>query len=221
MNKVALFDFCETLANFQTADPFVDYVRESKQSKRMIFWERLKKLHDKSRIVGLIEYFFFRNQSLAKRLKCYQLKGLSKLYLEKMAKCYYDEVIRPNLIPKMVDELEKLKDSYKIYLVSGGYDLYLNYFVKEFSLDGCISTKIKFEDGVCTGTFDGKDCMNFNKVKLLDHFFKVKPNHVIAYSDSKSDLPMLRWADEGIVVIKNNRGNWNNHYNFKEIVWES
>ena len=27
MNKVALFDFCETIANFQTADAYVDFVR--------------------------------------------------------------------------------------------------------------------------------------------------------------------------------------------------
>lgn len=219
MNKVALFDFCETLANFQTADPFVDYVRVSKQSKRMVFWDNLKKLHDKCRLVGFIEYLFFRTQSVGKRLKCYQLKGLSEMYLKEMAKCYYEEVIKPNLIPRMVEEMEKLKSSYDIYLVSGGYDLYLNYFVKDYSLNGCISTKIKFKDGVCTGTFDGNDCMNFNKVKLLETFFKVKPKHVIAYSDSKSDLPLLTWANEGIVVQKVDKPKWASNYNFKEILW--
>ena len=34
MKKIALFDFCETIANFQTADAFVDFVRFNENKKK-------------------------------------------------------------------------------------------------------------------------------------------------------------------------------------------
>ena len=33
--KVAFFDFCETLVDFQTADAFCDYVRERTKKTKM------------------------------------------------------------------------------------------------------------------------------------------------------------------------------------------
>lgn len=220
MNKVALFDFCETLANFQTADPFVDYVRDHRQQKRMVRWEKIKRLHDRSIIIGLIEYIFFPKFSISKRLKLFQLRGFCKSDLEIFAKGYYKEKIKPNLIKKVLEEMTSLKsEGYKIYLVSGGYDIYLKYFVQDYELDGCISSKIGFKGNICTGHLDGKDCMFDNKVTLLDRFFVTKPSFTVAYSDSKTDIPFLKWADEGVVISKNRPKEWAGDNNFREIIW--
>ena len=40
----------------------------------------------------------------------------------------------------------------------------------------------------------------------------------IAYSDSISDLPLLQWADEGVVVSRHKSQAWAKTYGFTEIV---
>lgn len=219
MNNVALFDFCETLANFQTADPFVDYVRRHHPSKRMIFYNKLKWCHDRLRLFGAFEHQFLPNKSISKRLKLYQLKGLQRKELVLLAEQYYKNVVKPNLIKEMISELLRLKKEYKIYLVSGGYDLYLKYFVEDFGLDGYFSSRIGFKDDICTGKLEGEDCMYENKVHILENYFNKSACEIIAYSDSKTDMPLLTWADEGIVVSKNHSQKWARTNNLKEIIW--
>ena len=219
MNKIALFDFCETLANFQTADPFIDYVRNYHPSKRMLFFNKLKLYHDRLRLFGAFEHIFFSKKSISKRIKLYQLKGFQKEELISLAEQYYKNVVKPNLINEMISELLRLKSEYKIYLVSGGYDLYLKYFVEDFGLDGYFSSKIGFNDGICTGRMEGDDCMYENKVKILENSFNKAGCEIIAYSDSKTDMPLLAWADEGVVVSRNHGQKWAKDNNLKEIIW--
>lgn len=219
MNKIALFDFCETLANFQTADPFVDYVRKNHPSKRMLFFDKLKLFHDRLRIFGAFEHLLLPQNSISKKIKLYQLKGFHKKELVLLAEQYYKNVVKPNLINEMINELLRLKNEYKIYLVSGGYDLYLKYFVEDFGLDGYFSSKIGFIDDICTGRMEGEDCMYENKVKTLENSFNKAGCEIIAYSDSKTDMPLLAWADEGIVVSKKHSQKWAKDNKLKEIIW--
>jgi len=219
-NKVALFDFCETLANFQTADPYVDYVRTKVGSSRMRRWEVIKSFYDKSKCLQFALIKLFKNDSIGKSLKLYQLKGLEENLLGALARQYYLEVIKPNLITDMCTELVKLKnEGYKVYLVSGGYDLYLKYFVEDFKLDGFWCTKIAFKDGICSGLFEGKDCMREQKVIVLNKFFTQKPGYSISYSDSESDLPFLKWTTDCFVVSNKHSQEWAIKRGLKEIIW--
>ena len=72
-----------------------------------------------------------------------------------------------------------------------------------------------------TGFFLGKDCLFQQKVVLIEKYIKdnhLKFSETIAYSDSKTDLPLLQWADEAIVVSKNESQAWASSYGFKEII---
>lgn len=220
MNKVALFDFCETLANFQTADPFVDFVRNEVGTSRMSLLERLKRLFDKTAILNYVFVHILKENSFGKKLKLYQLKGLKKETLDALAYKYYTSVVKPNLIPRMIGELTTLQDQgYLIYLVSGGYDIYLKHFIREYGLSGCISTRIKFKDNICAGKFDGLDCMNVNKVLLLNAYFSPKPSYTISFSDSRTDTPLLSWTNEAYVVSRQQHQDWVDKFNYKEIIW--
>lgn len=220
MNKVALFDFCETIANFQTADAYVDFVREKLQNKRMCRLERMQNCLRKLKLIQVIDKLTKYRYSINKRIKLYQLRGQSYFELRELALEYYQERIRPNFIPSMLEKLLKLKEQgYSVLLVSGGYDIYLQYFVDEFALIGLISTKVEFKDDVCTGKFDGIDCLRGGKIELLNQFFKEKPNYSVAFSDSISDLPFLKWVNEGFVVSHNKHQIWSEINNLKEIIW--
>ena len=219
-NKVALFDFCETIANFQTADAYVDFVREKLNDKQMYKMERMQNLLKKIKLIQIAERITGNKYSINKRIKLLQLKGQSYLLLQELAKEYYQERIRTNVIPEMLNKLLELKaEGYKIILVSGGYDIYLSYFVNEYSLSDVISTRIGFKNNICTGRFDGVDCLRDGKTFLLDRYFDSRPKYSIAFSDSISDLPFLNWADEGVVVSKVKSQKWAKDNNFNEIIW--
>ena len=220
MNKVALFDFCETLVNFQTADAYVDFVREKLQVKRMNRLERIQNCSFSRRIIWVAERITGYHYSLNKRLKLLQLRGLSCDILQKLAKDYYYSVIKHNFIPELIDRMIELRNNgFDIYMVSGGYDVYLRYFVEEYCLTGLISTRIGFYNKKCTGKFDGIDCLREGKIILLDKCFKTRPAFSMAFSDSVSDLPFLRWADEGYVVSRNIPQEWAKENKLKEILW--
>ena len=218
--KIAFFDFCETLANFQTADAYVDYVREQTQSKRMLKLERFRDWGIKIRIFWLIDKLTRGRYSIYKMSKLYQLKGFGRDELEQYAIRYYQEVIRPNFITKMVDILrQKKSEGYEIVLVSGGYDIYLKYFAKEFCVNNVISSRIMFNGNICSGLLWGIDCINENKVILLNKQYKREELVSEAYSDSISDKPFLSWVNTGYVISKNKSQKWAINTKYKEIIW--
>lgn len=219
-DRVALFDFCETLVNFQTADAYVDYVRQKLHDKRMHGLERLQIRLRRIKLIQLFDKITRYRYSINKRIKLWQLKGHQLSELDELAKGYYMEKIRPNLIPEMVEKLLELKsNNYSIVLVSGGYDIYLRCFAEEYELNGVISTKIGFKNNVCTGKFDGYDCLRDGKVKLLNNYYLSKPKYCCGFSDSSSDIPFLRWVNDGFVVSRINHQEWSTQNNFKEIIW--
>ena len=221
-HKYAFFDFCETLVSFQTADAFVDYIRSMRKNKRMENLESVQLFLRRFFIIRILEKITGYRLSINKRLKLFQLKGISQPEVEKYSYMYYVDKVKPNFIHVILNQLILLKkEGYHIFLVSGGYDVYLKHFVNEFNLDGIISTRIGFRNGICTGKFNGVDCLNENKIKLLNKVFREKPKTTISFSDSKSDLPFLNWTNEGVVISKNVSQDWAINNNFKEIVWDS
>lgn len=222
-DRVALFDFCETIVSFQTADAFVDYVRNRIESRKMRFLENVRELMIRFKISVYLERFLqllVGYNGINKKLKLLQLAGLSEEELIVYAQDFYENEIKSNLITDVYEIVKSYIDKgYLVGLVSGGYDVYLKYFVEENELDFLISSQIEICNGKCTGRMKGIDCMAENKPKLLNSFFLRKPDFSIAYSDSISDVPFLNWASEGVVVSQNLHQDWISNYNFKELIW--
>lgn len=220
MNKVALFDFCETLANFQTADAYVDFVRENLNDKRMWRLERIQNFLRKIKLIRVAEKLTKYKYSINKRIKLWQLRGIAVDDLQNLADRYYEERIKPDIISGLLERLLTLKkQGYSVFLVSGGYDFYLRCFAEEYELSGVISTRIGVKNGICTGMFDGIDCLRDGKIYLLNKYFTIKPKYSVAFSDSISDVPFLNWATKGYVVSKKKHQEWIDDYNFNEIIW--
>lgn len=222
-NKLVFFDFCETLIKFQTADKYIDFCRKRLHSKRMNLLQTITIVLTKSYCFRIINRFF-PNNTIRKRLILSQLKGIEYVVLDNLAKEYYEQCLKPAIIPKMRDRLlAHLQSQDNVWIISGGYDIYIKYFVDEYSLAGYISTNIAFtKKGICLGCFTGLDCMRQNKVYLIEEklSFLLKNTDTVAYSDSVSDLPLLLMAKEGFVVSKKETQNWAMENNLKEIIWE-
>lgn len=227
VNKLALFDFCETLVSIQSADRFIDFIRSQQSSLRMHFLEKSRLLLVYSQIFRFINKIFPHN-TWHKELKLYQLKGLSKAALNKFAEQYYHTILKPKLISKIVDQLrQKQKLGYKIMVISGGYSLYLQYFAIDFKINSndVVATDINFDKhNICTGRIAGLDCMHNNKIVLLKQKLGnleiYNLSESVAYSDSISDLPMLTFVGHGIVVSSKKQV-WASQNKFKEIVWST
>lgn len=220
-DRVALFDFCETIVNFQTADAFVFYVYEKIHSRKMHIKDIIRRYLIKFRIIRLLNRVSNHEYSIHKKIVLWQLKGIDYATLNKCAKEYYDNRIKPNFINGTIRELQKLKSmGFYTVVVSGGYDIYLKYFIDEYKIDKLISTELDYKNNICKGTWKGHDCLRQEKVRRLNKIFNPKPQYSISFSDSFSDLPMLNWTNEAVVVSKHKSKSWANKYNFKEFIWE-
>ncbi len=198
-NKIALFDFCDTLVNFQTGNAYIDYIREQKNSLIINFRHKLHKILFKIKIKINKNYFGKMDYAAV-------IKGTTKQELDFYAKRFYIEKVRPRLIQNSINELKRLqKAGYRIFIVSGGYENYLKYFAEEFRCEKVFATKLQCnEKGIFTGKFDGLDCMGKNKIILLNEYLKdenLKNYDTVAYSDSPSDIPLLKYAKKGYVVV--------------------
>ena len=220
-NKIALFDFCDTLVDFQTGDAFIDFIRENTKKKKALFFENFRMFLIKTRFFSILSKFFPSN-NWHKKLKLFQLKGSTKSEIEYLSLLYYSQRIKPRLITRIVQELELYKEKgYAIYIVSGGFTDYIIHFCKEFEINEPIATNIKYQNGICLGVIDGIDCMHaakIDKIKKIIDLSNIDFEQSVAYSDSITDLPLLTIVKNGVVVSKKHSQNWAASNNLKEVI---
>ncbi len=196
--KIALFDFCDTIVDFQSGNPFIFFVINKKKSKLLHLKNIFRKL--KLKLIRTVIKSYPDKRDILKLLK-----GLTRDELDSIAQDYYLYEVRTHFNKEVIDKLNELKEqNYKIYVVSGGYSIYLKYFIEEFDLDGLFATDIKFNtNNICEGVFDGYDCMGWEKYYRLKRFFKEKNinnSEIIGFTDSKSDIPMLKLCTKKYAV---------------------
>lgn len=216
--KLVIFDFCGTLISFQTADRYVQFcVKRLQDNSAVQCRHRLVQLMDMFRVFKIYNHICKAN-NFRKRTILWQLKGVSYEVCDRLAKEYFEEELLPNVVQPIVEKLKgHLKNGDRVYILSGGYDVYIKYFAQHFGVQETISSKIAFRDGLCTGKMDGKDCMRENKLEYIRPF--LKGAETFCYTDSKSDLPLLEIVDEPIVVSKEYPQNWATERNYQQITW--
>lgn len=191
--NVAIFDFCDTLVNFQTADEFVKYTfsRYPNRLKRNVVFFPIKR-----KLIG--------NKSALLSL----LRGLTEGEIDEAAMSFYDNIVQSNIFTSMEDIIHTYQESgYKIIIISGGYSVYINLYAKKHGIDKVIANDFAYKEKAGQKIFRGKctakDCMNQEKVFRLEDYLKgTSIEKSVAYSDSLSDLPILKWADKGVLVSK-------------------
>ena len=221
-DSYVIFDFCQTLCDFETADAFVEYVCEREISKRIKLLCGFECLLQRTKLVTLFDVFgHFAHYSLWKRLLLWNLKYISRESLEKYAEAFYKERVKPHLINETLIKLHNAKhNNFKVAVVSASYDIILKYFVKEYGVDLLVTNQLKYRNEIFTGNISESDCIYKNKVHRF--YNAVHPNNVDvieSYGDSKSDIPILSIAKQGFVISRESHKQWVEHTNFKEIIW--
>lgn len=220
-DKVVLLDFCGTIVPFQTANLFVDYVAKKKPTKHSKRTKKWMSFLNEIRLIGAMRRLF-PTWYIDKRFILYMLKGKTETELRTEAKNYYEDLIKPNFIKEVLDEILKLKDEgFLLCILSGGYDIYLEEFAKEFGIKHIISSCIEFKDSLATGRMVGKDCMNKNKIRLLRNHFPDDSDLSGWYffSDSITDLPVLQLVGHPVVISNGESQKWARSRSIKEIIY--
>ena len=216
--KLVIFDFCGTLIRFQTADRYVQFcVKRLQDNKVVQCRHKLVQLMDTFRIFKIYNHICKVN-NWRKRMILWQLKGVSYEVCDQMAKKYFEEELLPNVVQPIVEKLKwHLANGDSVCILSGGYDVYIKYFAEYYGVKEILSSKVAFCKGKCLGKMEGKDCMRENKLAYIRPY--LNGERTIFYTDSKSDLPLLKMVDEAIVVSHDASQQWAETCNYNQIIW--
>lgn len=90
----------------------------------------------------------------------------------------------------------------RLVLLTASLDLYVEDLARRLGLGEVLCTRAEWRDGRLTGRLAGANVKGVEKVRRIADLLGTEREgwHVTAYGDHHSDLPLLRWADRGIVV---------------------
>ncbi|NDJ26628.1 HAD-IB family hydrolase [Campylobacter sp. MIT 12-8780] len=186
---LALFDFCETLPNFQTLDSYLpmagalnpNYTEEKNMKRR-------KEYQEKGMIYPRYEHLIDFPISEAKKLARHFI---------------YEEVL-PKLNRNILQKLFYHQDNgHTIVIVSGGLEIYIKEFAKIYNIEHVVAVALETIDEKLTGNIDGIHTMQERKLYKLDQMLDLKKydlKNSYAYSDCVSDIPLLSLVGNANVV---------------------
>lgn len=109
--------------------------------------------------------------------------------------------LRPGALAAM--ERERAAGS-RLLLATASYDFYAADFARALGMDGCIATPSLKDGARLLPGLPGENCYGLEKLRRVEAALGIDPEgprpRIVFYSDDKSDLPCLLWADEGVVV---------------------
>jgi len=113
--------------------------------------------------------------------------------------------ILPRVYPQMLDEVNAHRDAGRAtFIVSAAGNGVVEPLAAVLGMDGGIGTRYEVDDaGAFTGRFDGPFVYGPGKVEAMESFAAahgIELAESFAYSDSISDLPMLRAVGNPVVV---------------------
>ncbi len=131
-------------------------------------------------------------------------KGIKANKIDQAIKDKVLPFIRNKIFPQAVEEIERLKgENYYIVLVSASLKNIVQPLVKELNVNDYIATELEIKNGIFTGKVKGDFVNNLNKQKAIEAYCKernILASHIIAYGNSKWDIPMLQASNEAIIV---------------------
>ena len=214
MNKqiLAIFDFCETLVDFQTLVRFLDIVATQNPCPKPKKPNRLKRfLHRLARnFYEHTKFPFFEKYILKKlplpRVHFKALRGLDLQVAERLAKDYATNELLNHTNQKVIDRLQWHKaQGHTIAIVSGGMEIYIKYFADFFEIPrkNIIAIELESQNGILTGNMDGIHTMEHRKLyKLVQRIdlSKFDLSKSYFYSDCPSDIPLLSFVGNPVVI---------------------
>lgn len=205
MQRYAVFDLDETITTRGTWGRFVSQALRDKPAKLLAMWAR----------AGLGQFVYkvgpLERISVKRSMLRWALSGKTRTELQALADRFADEEIRTGLRPGAVRQIEAHRAAGDhILIASAGADIVVEAIAKRLGIETVISTKLawnsKGKNQTCARHFGSRNCYGLGKLvrlrKCLETFpdYQREAAHITVYSDSHSDLPVLKFADKGVSV---------------------
>jgi HAD superfamily hydrolase (TIGR01490 family) len=199
---IAIFDLDETLTKKGTWGRFVLASIKRKPHKWLPFFA--------SSLFSQAKYMLGKGprEHVKESMMRWTLSGRSHTDLMAMAEIFAQNEIENGLRDQARLVLQRHKDAGdRIIIATAAVDLIIEPIARRLGVDEVVCTKMAYhEDGTLAQKLGGENCYGAGKLKLVKEYLDGDPKyrrdhaHITMYSDSRSDLDILRWADVGIAV---------------------
>ena len=137
----------------------------------------------------------------------WSMVGKSRAYMEGLAEAFAENEVTHGLRPGAIKALEQHRAKGDIIIIaSAAVDLIVRPIAKRLKVEQWVATDMKWTDGKLSSEFASKNCYGPEKLERVKQLFaqypELKHNHTIItmYSDSYSDIEILRFYDKGVAV---------------------
>ncbi|GAD17793.1 HAD-IB family hydrolase [Helicobacter fennelliae] len=210
---LALFDFCETLVDFQSAARYLELVAQKKTRHKL--HNLYTKISNKSK--NILRKFIHLPPKQQVRYEV--LKGLSVSDAQCIAKEFVTNELLPRVNPKVIERLQyHQRNKHTIVIVSGGFEIYIKLFAQHFGITHVVAVALEECNGYLSGNIDGIHTMEHRKLYKLIECINVSEFDLqksYAYSDCSSDIPLLSFVGHGIVIECGKDTQWANILGFE------
>jgi len=132
--------------------------------------------------------------------------GLNTNLVQSWAREFASRIIASGCRPRVLGLIKEFhKNGDRLIICSASPQIYVRFIAERLGIVEVISTELEIKDGCYTGKLFGKNCSGEEKLRRIkkylgtDHYNGV----ALAYGDRKSDLSVLKWADEGWLLKGN------------------
>jgi len=193
----AFFDFDETLLAIDSAAIGFKVLREQGYLSKPFMFKMIL-------MMSLIKLRFVDEHAVAKAMLSFYRGRPLEPFLES-AEDFYQEYLKPNLAPVVVERLHWHKEQgHQTVLVTGSIDYYLKPVMRELGIDHLLCTHLELgEDGLLTGKSHGPVCVGHTKVKLAEELAEehdINLSRSYAYGNSHLDIPLMKKVRHPIMV---------------------
>lgn len=197
---LALFDFCETITDFQTLERYLPLI--GKHNRHC------------SRLQNALRRRIYRVRNIIRRRILHKpaieyprfemFIGFPYERAKALAQDFVKSEILSNLNPLVIQKLRYHQQmGHTIVIVSGGLSIYIDEFAKLFDITHVVAVDLEVRGGKLTGNIDGIHTMQERKLYKLDDMLDLSkydlPNSY-AYSDCASDVPLLSLVGNPCVI---------------------
>jgi len=199
---IAIFDLDETLTKKGTWGRFVTGTLKGRPLK----WIPFLVTSIFSQVLYMLR--LGPREHVKENMMRWTLSGRTRTELEKLASDFADYEADAGLRNCAKSMLEKHRAAGdRIIIASAAVDLIVDPIAEHLDITETVCTKTAYNtDDKLSRKLGGMNCYGANKLVMVKEYLAQDPKferantHITMYSDSRSDLDILRWADVGIAV---------------------
>lgn len=202
MPNLALFDLDMTMINVDSDHSWGQFIVEKGLVNAKVYADANDKFYQ-DYIAGTLDAVQY-NEFVAAFLQTQTMANL-EIYRQE----YLNNWIKPNMRPKAIEQIQKHRENGDVVVViSATNDFVVVPIAGLFGVDPAhtLATRLEVLDNRYTGKVADRPNFKDGKIYHLKNLIKkyddqgIKFDQLIAYSDSKNDLPLLTFADVAVCV---------------------